>query len=195
MLPQADGYIHAFDKEAQNIEGFPLRLQGDISNDLLLRKGAGLEDTEITCLSDQGELVQFNLQGNILARQQLFKASNKGRFVLCVDPKTESWVIAYIDLGQTILFDARGEKLFELPYGEREMFEVQFFQFENDLKIIAITDQAKAETYLYNWLGEPLGEPIHSTQKIHMDYDELRGQLVILKSYSKEVKKIGLEVD
>ena len=60
---QENGVIQVFHKDGHQAAGFPLRINEKISNSLLIEEGIDAATTEVTCVTNGGRLVVFNLLG------------------------------------------------------------------------------------------------------------------------------------
>jgi hypothetical protein len=194
LLGQENGEVHAFNFAGQARAGFPVRLNGRISNPLWIDAQATAENTLVTCLSATGDLVKFNLLGEVKEEEQLYRPSSRAQFYLCTDQNRQDWLIGLADAGIVEILDKKGKKIFEhITENKSDKWEVQYFNFEPQGKIIAITDKMGGLTYLYNLQGEKIAEPFPSNQAVQIQYDALNNRLVIFYVINKKVGSLGLK--
>ena len=105
MLLQ-NGYVYALDANGMNYPGFPINLQGTFSAPLILQAGGNFRNTTATSLTDAGELITFNLSGEIEKRVAFARPSRRTTFQLILENSGKSFLIARQDLGRVILYDA-----------------------------------------------------------------------------------------
>ncbi len=190
-----NGTIYAFSKEGQTRAGFPLALQGGISNPLRIRKGLEPQNTLLTALTDEGKIVTFDLLGGIQSEQQLIRLSARSRFVACSDQDGQDWLIGAYDNGLVQMLNAEGQLLFEKKFESTSAaWEVQYFRFDDNLRIIAMTDKIGSKTYLFDVRGNALGKPFPSNKKVQIEYDRSQKALIIYRTYGREVGKLALKI-
>jgi hypothetical protein len=191
---QENGEIQAFNFAGQARAGFPVRLNGRITNPLWIDNHPTAENTFITCLSATGNLVKFNLLGEVKEEDQLYRPSSRAQFYLCPDQNQQDWLIGLGDAGIVEILDKKGEKIFEhTTENKSDKWEVQYFNFEPQGKIIAITDKMGGLSYLYNLQGEKIAEPFPSNKAVQIQYDALNNRLLIFYVINKKVGSLGLK--
>ncbi|MCU0445911.1 MAG: hypothetical protein MUE85_13450 [Microscillaceae bacterium] len=194
LLGQENGEVQAFNRAGQARAGFPVQVNGRISNPLWIDANATAENTLITCLSAGGDLVKFNLLGKVLEQEQLYRPSGRAQFHLCIDQLKQDWLIGLTDAGVVEILDKKGKKIFEhTTESKADQWEVQYFNFESPGKIIAITDKKGGLTYLYNLKGEKIAEPFPSNRAVQIQYDALNNRLIIFYVNHKKVGSLGLK--
>lgn len=196
LLSQANGIIKAFNLQGQFMAGFPLNVHGRIHQPLWIEEGLELANTKATCLTQEGILTEFNLLGETLNQKQLYRPSSKAVFNLCEDQKTHNWLIAITEPGKVSILKKSGDQLFKKEFDSKSTkWEVQFFDINTNLRIIAITDKISSKTYLYDIRGRALGEPFQSNKAIHLHYNSSRKELIIYRTYGKKVGSLRWQVE
>lgn len=190
-----NGTIHCFGKEGQSRAGFPLNLQGGISNPLHIQAGIDPQSTLLTALTDEGKIIRFNLVGEILQETQLIRPSQRSTFITCLAPNSQEWLIGVFDDGLVNIYNPNGQLMLEQNFDSKgAKWEMQYFSFDNNLKIIALTDKIGSKTYLFDIRGKSLGKPFPSNKKIQMEYDRKERKLFIYRTYGREVGKLALQL-
>jgi len=190
-----NGTVYVFSREGQTRAGFPLDLRGSISNPLRIQKGLDAQNTLITALTDEGKIVVFDLLGGLQSETQLIRSSARSSFVACPDQNNQEWLIGIADNGLIQVLSAEGQLLFEQKFESTSAkWEIQYFNFDDNVKIVALTDKVGSKTYLYDLRGNAIGKPFPSNKKVHMDYDRNERKLIIYRTYGREVGKLALKV-
>ncbi len=190
-----NGTIHCFGREGQSRAGFPLNIQGGISNPLHIQVGTDPQNTQLTALTDEGKILRFNLVGEVLQEIQLIRPSQRSTFVSAIAPNSQEWLIGVFDEGLVRVYNPNAQVLLEQNFDSRgAKWEMQYFSFDNNLKIIALTDKIGSKTYLFDIRGKALGKPFPSNKKIQIDYNRSERTLFIYRTYGREVGKLALKL-
>ncbi len=147
------GTVVVKNRRGETIKGFPLDLGTRLNNAVYVALGPDAAKTILTTISSDGLIIQWNLEGNISNREQLYKPTRETTFRLVNEKQDGSYLIARQDFNRMTLIDQNGKIIFEKDYlGDKE-FTVQFYDFGNFGKIFAITDGDQEFTYLYDEKG------------------------------------------
>lgn len=185
---QQKGLIQMLNRRGNSYKGFPLNLQDSLLGPVVVRPGSDFENTRFTTITKEGELISFNLLGQITRQEQLFKPEAEVTFRLIPDAREQTFLILRQSPNRLSLLDAEGELLFEKAYLGVTPVRVQYFVFGADKEIIAITDPQEAFTFLYDAAGNLLNaEPLNSCCPLSVEYLEKEDTYRIFKSYRKEV--------
>lgn len=189
LAMQANGMVNLIKRNSQMYTGFPIKLGGAISSPLALSYGANRKKTQLTTITDKGELLTFNLEGKFVKREQLYRAVESSRFKLCLNQvNKKDWIIARQDIRNVSILDAKGKILFEKTFASLGKKEVQYYNFGANVKIIAISDAVEKRTYLYTAKGELIQHrPIKSASSIALLYFESKKTFQLYRNYSKEL--------
>ncbi len=190
-----NGIVYCFGKEGQNRAGFPLNLQGGISNPLHIQQGKAPQSTQLTALTDEGKVVRFNLLGEILQETQLIRPSQRSSFISAIASNSQEWLIGVFDENLVKVYNPSGQLLLAQSLEtKRAKWEMQYFGFDNNLKIIALTDKIGSKTYLFDIRGKLLGKPFPSNKKIQIEYNRPERILYIYRTYGRGVGKLALQL-
>ncbi len=196
LAQQEDGDIYAFSREGQVMAGFPIKLPTKLGNPLWISPGIDPIGTKVTMLSEEGQLVDFNLIGEILEDRQLDRHSARTRFHLCADQENRDWIMAATSRGHVKLMDKLGKSYFEKEYeSNSDQIEVQYFKLGANLEVVAVTFRVDSYTYLYDLQGKPLGKPFRSNQKIALQYQAQNRSLLIHRVHGNKVGKLELKLE
>jgi hypothetical protein len=179
---QENGQIHAFNAKGETLPNFPLYIKQRFTAEMHIESAQTLASTIITTVSEDGKLVQFNLVGKLLKEEQLERPSGRSKFILLQDAKKENYWFAVTTEDTWQLMDRNGKKIMEDAITDGiGKWEIQIFEPQNDVFIVAVTNKAEGKTALYDMRGKMLGEPIQSNAPIGLRYDKAKKQLLIYK--------------
>lgn len=186
-----NGYIYALNREGETYPGFPFSLRVPINAGAFAKVAADLRRTEITTVTRYGEVVVFNLQGQIVKRDQLVRPSKQAVFELVPENNGRSFIIVRQDQGKVAVFDQDLKEVFEKNFVTSAPKIVQYFHFGGDNKIYAITETGPQKTYLYNAKAALIGgRSLESNQPVTIYYNESGNNYMVYKVFRKELKKL-----
>jgi hypothetical protein len=127
--------------------------------------------------------------------EQLYRPSGKSKFHLCIDKQTKDWILAVTDAGYVGIFSKAGERLSEHNFEHRhDDWEVQYFEFSTNLKIIALTDKTAALTYLYDTQGRTIADAIQSSKAVEIRFNPQENELIIYRTFLKMVGSLSFKL-
>ena len=154
-----NGLLYLLNRRGEPYPGFPIDLDQTCDNPLFIKTGNSFADSELTTITERGELIYLNLEGKLLKRGQLLRPSPNTHFMLCPDRLEKNYILIRQDDQRLSILDENGEVWFEQSYftpgglGRGEL-SVQYYNFETDRQVIAITDKVQEFTYLFNRQGQ-----------------------------------------
>ena len=192
IVQKEDGTIYVTNRRGENFPGFPLEIKARINSPLFITIGSGLSTTYCTTVTEEGEMIKFNLKGSIVERNQLYKPSKEARYTLIIDELGKNYVITRQELSRLSMLDAKGEVLFEKDYLSSKLMKVQYYNFNSDTQVFAVTDQVQEFTYLYNKSGELFNNrPMESSFPIRLMYLESIGQFKVFSNYEDKFRIVS----
>lgn len=197
LAVQQDGTINLFNRRGELYDGFPVSLNSPVKSPVFIAQGSGASSSTMTTITTQGEVVAFNVLGNVVRREQLYRPSSKARFALSVDALNKTYVIVRQDESKLGILDKKGALLFEKSYMSPAalsmgMLEVQYYNFGAGNDLFAITDKVQEFTYLFDAKGNLIkGRPIESRFGVGILFYESEGQYHIYRSYGNEFSIIS----
>ena len=187
-----DGTIYVKNRRGDDYPGFPLRLNRDCHSPAFVMPASTLEETTLTTVTDEGELITFNLKGNITQRVQLYRPSSDARFTLCEDALGKTFVLVRQDQESLGVLDRQGVLLFEKDFFSPSalatgMLQAQYYDFGAGTEIYAITDQVQEFTYLFDPKGTLINNrPIESDYAVGLLYSEDRQTFRLYRNFENE---------
>ena len=198
IATQESGKIYVINRRGEPYHGFPLALNEKVYSPLFVNLGSDLESTELSVLTEKGEITAFNLNGEIISREELYRPSTETTFRLCSDGLGKAYIIVRQDFNKLSILNKNGSLIFEKNYISQGalhagLLSVQYYDFGAGNEIYAITDKVQEFTYLYNGAGELFNNrPVESSFEIGLLYYGQENIFHIYRNYEKEFSVISL---
>ncbi len=190
-----NGYIYALNRNGDPYPGFPFSLRAPITSAPFARPAGDLRKSEVTVVTRYGEVVVFNLQGQVRSREQLLRPTKTAMFELVPDNREKSFVIGRQDQGRVAFFDQDLKQLFEKQFVTSAPKHIQYFQFGGDRKIYAITETGPQKTYLYDHRANLIGDRALSSQHpVSISFNEATERYTLFKVFRRELKKLSFRL-
>ncbi len=136
--------------------GFPIDLKTRIRAGLYIDVGNDFNKTKLITVSEEGEVIEVNLKGKIVKREQLYKPASESRFWLVNDVLRKTFVIVRQEYSKISILDRSGEIIMEKSIVSSGNLFVQYYNFSTENQITAITDKDQEFAYIYNKNGEQI---------------------------------------
>jgi hypothetical protein len=149
----SNGTIDVRNRRGEEQSGFPLDLEFNLVNPLHFNVGSTFADSRFTALSDEGLLVEFDLDGKEYARTQLYQPSGTARFALAIDKARNDIIIARQDLNRLSILEKDGTTLFEKDFLDNHPKDIQYYNLGVDKRLYIVRDTVTGKIYLYNKSG------------------------------------------
>ncbi|HEX8657363.1 MAG TPA: hypothetical protein VF690_07515 [Hymenobacter sp.] len=197
VAPLQNGYVYAFDGQGDLFPGFPVSMGGRLAGDVLVQAGSTLARTRLTVVNQHGELVTFNLSGDILSRRRVATWSRTARFRLVPAPRGRTFVVAREDGNQLDVFlPTRAAPLLTQRFVTSGEKPTQFFDFGDARQITAVTEPGPGQVFLYDGRGRLLGgAPLPSTGTgVGLSYDAVTDSYQLVRLVGRELRRTELKV-
>ncbi|MEM7549758.1 MAG: DUF3352 domain-containing protein [Bacteroidota bacterium] len=169
LVIQENGFVNVFNRRGEGISGFPIDLKVNPSDKILVDYGSGSGSTIIHLVGQEGEMIQFNLKGDILIRKQLYKPITESTFSFIPDALGKTYIIGRKDLGRVSFIDRAGNTLFEKDYLDIGEMTFQYYVFESTKQVVVVNDGVQDYSYIYDSRGGLLNlRPLSSSGQIAM---------------------------
>ncbi|PSR53379.1 hypothetical protein AHMF7605_07485 [Adhaeribacter arboris] len=183
VLVLENGYVYALDGNGLNYPGFPINLKGSFTSSLIAQPSASLRDSKIIVLSQAGELITFNLAGQMEKRMAFARPSRRTTFELIPENSGPSFLIARQDLGRVNLYDANQKLVMEKTYVTSAPKLIQYFYFDPANRVYVITERGPQKTYLYDINIKLIGDrPFTNNLPVHLEYNPILQQYQLYKA-------------
>ncbi|WP_426059378.1 hypothetical protein [Hymenobacter sp. B1770] len=197
LVPLQNGYVYAFDQQGSLFPGFPLSMGGRLAGDVVVQPASTLSRTRLTLVNQHGELITFNLSGDIVSRARIATWSRTARFHLVPDPKGRSFVVTREDGNQLdVYLPSQKAPLLTQRFVTSGSKRVQFFDFGKGRRLVAVTEPGPGQVFLYDGKGRLLGgEPVPSTGSgVGLNYDATTDTYHLVRVAGRELRRTELKV-
>ncbi|UXP30604.1 hypothetical protein N6H18_09580 [Reichenbachiella agarivorans] len=190
---QNDGLAYGLNRTGTPKDGFPLDLKSPISSPLHIQKGASPKTTELAAMTNNGELIVFNLLGDVIRKGQLRKEDPTENYQLVSSNDGDNFVVVRNKKGSIEFYGEDLELLFSINSpGEQLMY--QYYAFGEDNRIVIVIDPTKKEALIYHLDGRLLNSrPIKTGEKMAVMYHESNGQYELFVSAIDTYKRLKLK--
>src|SRR5690606_12637306 len=106
--PEAKGVVKAMTRKREMYPGFPISLEDKNNSPLFVEIGSDFNKTKFTAVTINGMILQLNMKGEILNREQLYKPSANTTFKLIESSEGKSFVILRQDLRRVAVLNRSG---------------------------------------------------------------------------------------
>jgi len=194
IVVEKKGMIDLISRKGVSYPGFPLNLKSAVGNDYFTKATGSFETSEMTILTDEGELVRLNFGGQIMHREQLFKPTANTSFELVSDVMNNTFIILRSSDQLWEVLDATGVKLFEKSYVKNQARIVQFYRFGGGKSLILLTDPNEKFLTIYNLEGKMLTQkPLRSSTKVSVLFSENEDRYTLYLAHDSLIEKLSLE--
>jgi hypothetical protein len=191
-----NGYVYAFDQAGNPYPGFPISMGARLAGSGLAETGATLSRTRVTVVTQHGELVSFNLSGDVVSRRRVTTWSRTSRFRLIPDQQQRSFVVAREDGNRFTLLDPSGRQLLNQTFVTTAPRSVQYFSFGPGRQVYAVTETGPGKAYLYDARARLIGgQPFSSTvPQVALSYDAATDLYHLFRVVGSELRRTDVKL-
>lgn len=176
---QENGLINVTNRRGEKQPNFPFDVQSDLSADYFLNASNSLGRSSISVITKQGELVEINLEGFVINRDQLLKSSVQTSFEMISDRGNNSYIILRRENNQYDILDATGNLLFSKDYFSSQV-DIQYYQFGGGKDLVIFRDLETKTLYIFDKSGQLVtGNPLFASNKVSILYSSSKRELQI----------------
>lgn len=188
------GKLHLFNRRGENKSGSPYTLSGTFRSELHFGSLPSSERIGLTGLTEDGELLELNFQGEIINRTQLEKNDRDSKFYLIPNQNGQSYLLLSKSFNQLKVYQNSENELFSVRTTEGEL-EFQYFDFGRDRQILVLVDPEQRFAFLYDLEGNLLTDlPLDSQAPIHVSFDQNSNQYRIHTIIGNQLRSYLLSV-
>lgn len=181
---QRNGVLNVMNRRGKMYPGFPLDLKAQVNEGLFVDIGNDFNSTRLITVSEEGEVIEVNLNGAIVKREQLMKPTKESKFWLVNDALHKTFVIARQEYNKTSILNRGAEVVMEKNIISTGDLLVQYYSFSTDNQIIAIIDQEQEFAYIYGKDGQQITfVPSESSQAISLLYSSGQKEYKLYKNF------------
>jgi hypothetical protein len=186
-----NGYVYALNRQGEPYPGFPFNLRSPLNSGAFAKPGANFRKSQFTVVTELGEVVVFNLEGEVLKRDQLLRPNRNTRFELIREAGGKSFVIARQDQGRVTLFDQDQSQVLEHRFVTSAPKLVQYHHFGGDRKLYTITERGPQKSYLFNSRGQLVGNrAIDNALPVTILYNDSNNRYNLYQAHKNELKTL-----
>jgi hypothetical protein len=168
---QENGVLNVMNRRGNMYPGFPIDLKVRKTSDLFVDIGNDFDATRLITVSDEGEVIEVNLRGKILKREQLYKPTRESKFWLVNDALQKTFVIARQEYNKISILSRDGELMLEKNIISSGDLFTQYYNFSSDNQVFAFIDQVQEFAYLFDNDGQAISfEPLECSKPISLMY-------------------------
>ena len=192
---QINGDIQVWNRKGQALPGFPLKTRKHLNSGVFIKKGAGLAETFIIVISENGELIEINLLGKIVNTKQIFRPTADPAFNIIMDTEEKDWFIIRQEHDNVEILNKQGNILFEKPMDNLQKNSiVQYYDFGADVKLFFITHPTHGKTYIFDRNGKELSTEIDNNKAVEVLYQPSLDKILIYCTNEKYLRLVSVKV-
>lgn len=185
---QSNGILNVMNRRGEMYPGFPLDLKVPKVSDIFVSIGNDFNTTSLITISEEGQLIEVNLKGKILKREQLYKPTKESKFWLVNDALKKTFVLARQEYNKISFLNSKGELLFENSLISSGVISAQYYNFDSDHQVFVVLDQEQEFAYLYDQTGKQFTfEPLESGFPIGLLYSSKKGEYQLYKCFNNNL--------
>jgi hypothetical protein len=185
---QKNGVVNVMNRRGEMYPGFPLDLKISYVNDVFVSIGNDFSSTRIIAISKDGELIEVNLNGKILKREQFYKPAKESKFWLVNDALQKTFVIARQEYNKVSFLNGKGEVIFEKSLISSGELSIQYYNFSSDRQVFIVLDEEQEFAYLYDNTGKPFSfEPLECGFPVALIYSSKNEEYQLYKCYNNNL--------
>lgn len=146
---QQNGVLNVMNRRGQMYPGFPIDFKTQVNKGIFVDIGNDFNSTVMVMISEEGEMIEVNLNGKIVKREQLYKPTKESKFWLVKDALKKTYVIARQEYNKISILNRNGELVMEKNIISSGNLLVQYYNFSSDKQITAILDPDQEFAYIY----------------------------------------------
>ncbi len=187
------GEIMAFNRRGNFITGFPVDLNTTLTKNYHLAVGNDLRASELTIVTESGEIVSLNLEGNVTKREQLYKSSLQTTYELVEDFSQNQFLISSKDPEQLTFFDKDGLELFAKSYLNEGEITIQFYRISAGKDLLIVTQNDQGRSYAFDLDGQILvAEPLPTDKPLSVIYNTKSDSFSIYFVSGSELRQVEM---
>jgi hypothetical protein len=187
IATQTNGAIQVLNRKGESYPNFPIQLKAKLSSPVLINEGMSSETTILTTVTQQGELLQVDLAGNIKRREQLYRPDRETTFQLCREANGKGWAVLRQSEKKIALLGNPPTVFFEKESQSSRRVSCQYYDFGTNRSVFALTFPDQKQTLLYEANGKMIGNrAIESQFPVGIKYSEAFHKLLIFRASGYE---------
>lgn len=184
---ETSGKIHLLNRKGEAYEGFPVEVDGRFAGDISLTRGANFDQTLISLMSEEGEFVQVNFNGELVSKKQFVRPNTRTTFSLAFDALKTKFNIIQND-GRTLTFyNDQLEETFSVNYPNSRQVSVDMYNFRNGKEVFVIRDNQEKVMRLVDKEGRFLTPVIPSNERVSILYYQNKLEYEVFVNFANQM--------
>ena len=185
---QTNGVLNVMNRRGEMYPGFPLNLNMTEVSDIFVDIGNDFNTTRLITVSSEGEVIEVNLRGKILRREQLYKPARESRFWLVNDALKKTYIIARQEYNMISFIDNKGGLILENDIFSSGKLDVQYYNFGSDNQLFITLDTDQEFAFIYNQSGEKVTfEPLECSFPVALMYSAKNREYQLYRCYNNNL--------
>ena len=181
------GMVNVISRTGLMSGGFPIDLKSDTQGAPYISVGSDFENSSLTTITQSGEIVSINFNGEIIKRQQLYKPTPDTEFSTLIDVMGQSYLFVRKSANRLAIMDSNGEILFEKDYLSSNNLSWQYYNYGGNKEIIIVLDKDQEFAYLYSKNGQLINyQPVEASQPVGLLYFTTEDNFRLYKVYGNQ---------
>ena len=197
LAVQPDGTVNYWRENGTQHPHFPTRIERRTEEEPDTKMAGPallpLGQTSIQTITDEGQLVTINTNGQIAKRTQLFRPVRSGSFRLFPDEDQTNWLLLLTTDTEVAVLDQQGQRRFEVRALQSGRNNVRYHRLGAGVELISV--QSASFTTLYDLNGRIVGDrPIPGNFPVALQFDERTNELYILSAAQRAVQLFSIRL-
>lgn len=189
-----NGYVYALNENGDPYPGFPFSVKATVRSAAFGTISTNFRNSVFNMVTLRGEVITFNLMGQITKRHQLARPDRNSSFELIPESNNKSYLIARQSQGRVTLLSPDFKLLLERKFVTSSRKIVQYFLFGGDKIVYAITETGPRKTYLFDGKAKPIGNTVISNKNaVKLFYNDVVNEYQLYRIFESDLKKSTLK--
>lgn len=184
---ETSGKIHLLNRKGEAYQGFPVAIDGRFAGDVALTRGSNFNQTLISLMSEEGEFVQVNFEGDVLSKKQYVRPNTRTTFSLVYDALETTFNIVQNDGRTLTFFNDQGEESFYVDYPNSKEISVDLYNFRNGKEVFVIRDTKEKVMRIVNKDGRFLTSVIPNNERISILYYQNKLEYEVFVNFANQM--------
>lgn len=189
LAMQGDGTLNRWQDNGTPVARYPTKLALPFASPALQPANA----ESIQAMTQEGELLQLNLNGLITSRNQLYRPVRSGSFGLLPDVSLQTWLLMRSSDTEAAILDQEGNERFAVRGLQPGQTSIRYHRLGGGIDLISV--KSGKFTTLYTLDGQRVGDrPIPGDFPVQLQFDELTNELYVLTGVEKAVQLFSIRL-
>ncbi len=183
---EKSGKLHLLNRRGAEYPGFPVDFKVTAVSGIFFVAGNDFATSRLTTVSTDGEIIEVNLKGAVIRREQFFKPSKDASFWLLPDAQKKTCVVVRKEFNKLSILNTKGEIILENNVISSGKLSVQFYYFAPDNQIFVVLDEDQEFAFIFNQRGEQVTfEPLECSQPVGLMYSASKNEFQLFRCFDK----------